>query len=299
MDKLEAMKRFILVAKKGSFTACANQLNLPKASISQSIKSLEEKLGVRLLNRNTRSISLTSDGEIYLAKCEAILEEITILETYFQEKNEVITGLIRVDMPSRFLTNHVLPHLSSWFALYPKTTFQFSSKDYLIDPVKEGIDCLVRVGKLNESPFIAKKIGSMRLINCISPLYQKQYGTPSSLEALSHHFLIYYMPNLSGETHSFFEYLDKNNQLQHLAMKSLVTIDSTEAYFSACLAGLGIAQIPLQSVKKELALGTLQSILPQYEAEPMPISILYPSRKHLPRRVRFFIDWLHQLSPFL
>lgn len=293
MDKLEAMQRFLLVAQTGSFTRAAERLGLPKSSVSSAVKFLERHLGTRLLHRSTRNVTLTQDGESYLSRCRAILDEVDALESRFQHQNRDIRGTLRIDMPGRFLSNVVLPHLHEWLAAYPNTRFMLSSADHLVDPVKEGIDCVVRVGELADSSLIARPLTSFRIVNCASPAYVERHGVPERLADLVHHRLVGYAPKMESAPATF-EYVERG-RIRQLEMPSAVAVGSTEAYLSACLAGLGIAQIPWMGLVGHVQRGELVTLLHACEAEPMPVSLLYPSRRHFPKRLSLFIDWLDAL----
>jgi DNA-binding transcriptional LysR family regulator len=293
MDKFQAMQRFIRVAQTGSFTRAADDLNLPKSSISSAVQLLERDLGTRLFHRSTRQVTLTEDGEIYLEKCSKILSDLDALESQFQNDNEEIRGIIRVDMPSRYASTVVLPHLQAWMDQYPHVQIKISSADYRVDLVKEGIDCVVRVGELADSALIARPLVKYHIHNCASPEYLKKYGVPQSIESLQDHHLIDYAPKLSNSM-AMFEYVDQGETKQ-IFMESSLAVNGTDAYLSACLAGLGIAQMPAIGVQKHLEEGSLIRILPEFEAKVMQVSLIHSSRRQIPKRVSLFMDWLEIL----
>jgi DNA-binding transcriptional LysR family regulator len=293
MDKFEAMQRFVLVAQTNSFTRAAEMLGLPKSTISSAVQSLEKQLGTRLFHRSTRRINLTQDGEAYLPQCQAILAELDALESQFQHQNEDVRGVLRVDMPSRFASTIVFPHLSEWLDAYPNTQLKISCADYDIDPTREAVDCLIRVGVLNDSALIARPLVTYRIVNCVSPGYIEKYGEPDKLADLEQHQLIDYAQKI-GNSPAMFEYVE-DGQIKQLSMPSALAVNSTDAYLSACLSGLGIAQIPKIGVIEYLKKGELVSILSRFEAEPMPVSLLYPSRRQIPKRLSLFMDWIESL----
>ncbi|ABI70772.1 LysR family transcriptional regulator [Shewanella sp. 11B5] len=299
MNKFEAMRRFVHVAQTGSFTQAAAALHLPKSSISTAVESLEQLLGTRLFQRSTRRVTLTHDGAIYLAQCRQILHDIDALESQFQHENDSVRGVIKVDMPSRFANKTVLPRLSEWCERYPHVNVVISSTDYHIDPIKSGVDCLIRVGNQGNSLLIARPLTQYRIINCISPTYIQRYGTPSTLADLQHHRMIGYVPTVNHSASidynsAEFDYVEQGQNCQH-TVPSVISVTNSDAYTSACLAGLGIAQIPQMGVTDYLNTGRLIRILHQYEAAPMPVSILYPSRSQLPKRLSLFMDWLDSI----
>lgn len=293
MDKFEAMKRFLSVAQTGSFTRSAEILGLPKSSITSAVQSLEKQLGTRLFHRSTRSVILTQDGADYLPQCRAILTELDALDNLFQQQNDSIRGLLRVDMPSRFASTVVLPHLTEWLDAYPNIELMISCADFRIDPVKEAVDCVVRIGELNDSALIARPLATLNVLNCASPGYIDKFGMPNTLADLQNHRLIGYSPKMEY-SFALFEYVEQG-KVKQLAMPSSLTVNSTDAYLSACLAGLGIAQIPITGIQEFLKAGSLISVLHEFEAEPMPVSLLYSSRKQIPKRLSLFMDWLEAL----
>lgn len=290
MDKFDAMQRFVQVAQSGSFTQAAERLGLPKSSVSQAVTQLEKHLGTRLFHRSTRSVTLTPDGEHYLPQALQLLAELDALDSQFHRSPEQIEGTLRIDMPSRFATSIVLPNLNSWIERYPQVKLKISSSDARVNMVKEGIDCVVRVGTLSDSTLIARPLTHLDVYNLVSPGYIKQFGKPETLAQLSRHRLIDYSSSLS-DAPSCFEYED-GAQTRHIDMPSALTVSGTEAYLSACLAGLGIAQIPCSGIEPYLARGELLRILPDAQCAAMPVNLLYPSRRQLPKRVSLFMDWL-------
>lgn len=293
MDKFEAMQRFVLVAQSGSFTKAADALGLPKSSISSAVQGLEKSLGTRLFHRSTRSVTLTQDGETYLPQCQTLLAELDAIGSQFQRNPNDIRGILRVDMPSRFATTIVIPHLASFIEKYPNIRLKISSADYRVDPIKEGIDCVIRVGELDDSSLIARPLTQYRSLNCVSPNYAEAYGIPQTLTELANHKLIEYSHTL-GNLDAQFEYME-DGKVKQQSMPSSLAVNGTDAYLDACLSGLGIAQIPAIGVESFIENGLLLPVLPQFEAEPMPVSLLYPSRRQPPKRLVVFMDWLQSI----
>lgn len=298
MDKIESMKRFISVARTGSFTQAAEQLNVPKSAISNAVSQLENHLNTRLFHRSTRRVSLTESGERYLPKCMQLLEDLDELEESFQTQNQRIAGVIRVDMPSRFLSTMVMPRLNEWFEKHPHTQIRIIGADHRIDPIKERVDCVIRAGKLDDSELIAKKLGTMNMVNCVSQSYIEQYGTPTSLSDLEHHIVVDYSPN-QGQGNGEFEYVYHQDGVQpathYIPMKSLISVSTTDAYLSAGLNGLGIIQLPDNGIREYLQTGELIEVLPEFHCQAMPIAIVYQSRQQMPKRIRYFMEWIEEI----
>lgn len=290
MDKIETMRRFVSVAQTGSFTQAAERLNAPKSAISNAISQLENHLNTRLFHRSTRRVSLTEAGERYLPQCVQILDELSALEQQFQMQNQILTGIIRIDMPSRFLSTMVMPRLPEWFEMHPQTQIRVIGADYRIDPIKEQVDCVIRAGKLDDNHLFARRLGTMKMVNCVSPNYLKQYGTPTTLEELSQHFVVDYSPN-QRQNNSEFEYYHKE-KIQMISVPSLISVSTTDAYLSAGLNGLGIIQLPENGIQHYLQQKQLIAILPQHCCQEMPVSIVYESKRQQPKKIRYFMDWI-------
>jgi DNA-binding transcriptional LysR family regulator len=293
VDRFDMMMRFKETARLGSFSRAAHVLGVPKSSVSQSISQLEAQIGTRLLHRSTRSVRLTADGEAFLPHCQALLAEWDALESQFISNPALITGELRVDMPSRFATHFLLPRLNEFITAYPHIKLKISSVDHQVDLVKEGFDCVIRVGELRDSSLIAKPLFTYPVYNCVSHSYAKAHGVPLSLEDLKDHSLIEYSHSLS-QREGEFEYF-RDGTIHSRTMPSAISVNSTEAYYSACINGLGIAQIPLLHEKQELEGSGLISVLPNFQPKPMPANILYVSRRQMPKRLRVFIDWIQSL----
>ncbi|AIR59986.1 MULTISPECIES: LysR family transcriptional regulator [Cedecea] len=290
MDKIHAMQLFVRVAELESFTRAADTLGLPKGSVSRQIQALETSLGTRLLHRTTRRVQLTQDGMVYYERCRDLLTNLDELDGLFQTDPASVSGRIRVDMPVTLARGLIIPKLPGFLQQYPGIELELSSSDRMVDVVREGFDCVVRVGHLKDSGLVARPLGKFTMINCASPDYLSRFGYPESLDDLASHALVHYAQNLGTRPQGFEVWLDKTTQW--VKTGGLITVNSTETYQAACVAGLGIIQVPRVGVKTQLKEGSLVEILPQYRAEPMPISLLYPHRRNLSRRVHLFMEWL-------
>ncbi len=289
MNRLDAMQIFVRVAELASFTKAADSLGLPKASISTSVQQLESLLGTRLLHRTTRRVQLTLDGQIFYERSKDLLADMDELESLFQQGASNLGGRLRIDMPSAMAKNQLIPRLPEFVAQHPHLQIEISSTDRRVDLVQEGFDCVIRVGKLSDSSLIARPIGRLELINCASPEYLARLGTPHTLADLARHQLIHYAPTLGGKSAGF-EYT-QDDDVKFLTMAGNITVNNSDAYTAACLAGFGIAQIPRVGAHENLQQGKLVELLPQYRARAMPVSLLYANRRNLARRVQVFMDW--------
>ncbi|MDQ7968328.1 MAG: LysR family transcriptional regulator [Oxalicibacterium faecigallinarum] len=297
MNKLEAMQVFRRVAELASFTRAAESLGLPKASVSTSVQQLESLLGTRLLHRTTRKVQLTQDGIAFYARCRDLLSDVEELETLFAHTPGALHGRLRVDMPTGVAKNLVIPQLPAFLEQHPGIEIELSSTDRRVDLVQEGFDCVLRIGMLSDSGLIARSLGEFDMVNCVSPAYVARYGIPMHLDDLDAHMMVGYATTLGTKPYPF-EYLDTTAGSGVYAwrmLKANVTVNNAESYSNACLAGLGIIQVPRVSAREQLLDGSFIEVLPALMARPMPISLLYPNRRHLPKRVQVFMDWLSEL----
>ncbi|QNM96078.1 LysR family transcriptional regulator [Chitinimonas koreensis] len=295
MDQLDAMQIYVRVAELSSFTQAAESMGLPKASISSAVQQLESQLGTRLLHRTTRKVQMTQDGQAFYERSKDLLADMDELQTMFLAGQADLTGRLRVDMPNGIAQHIVMPQLPAFLAAHPKLEVELGSTDRRVDLVREGFDCVLRVGTLADSSLIARPLGHFRLLNCASRDYLSRRGTPRRLEDLVAHSLIHYVPVL-GARSAGFEYLDPaSGETRFLAMAGAVTVNNSDAYMAGCLAGLGLIQVPEVGVGKHLASGQLVEVLPDWRAAPMPVSLLYANRRQLPRRVQAFMAWIAEV----
>jgi DNA-binding transcriptional LysR family regulator len=293
MDRLDQLRSFLRVAELGSFTAAADQLGLPKASVSLAVQRLEAEVGVQLLHRTTRRVQLSADGAQFQQRARDLLDDMDELQGMFRRDTGQLKGRLRVDMSSGLARQLVVPHLPAFLDRHPGLEIELSGTDRRVDLVREGFDCVLRVGPLDDNTLVARPLGVMHIVNCASPGYLASHGMPQTLDDLAAHALIHYVGTL-GQRSPGFEYHD-GQDYRSLPMRGAVTVNSGEAYSAAALAGLGIIQVPRLGARQALAAGTLVEVLPQCVAEPMPVTLLYAQRRHLPRRAAAFMDWVAAL----
>ncbi len=290
MNKLELLRTFVRVTELSSFTQAGESLGLPRSTVSEHVQALEALLGARLLQRTTRTVQATQDGRVLYERSKDLLAHMEELEGLFRQDEAQLAGRIRVDMPNAMARGLVMPQLPSFMARHPLVEMEISSSDRQVDVIAEGFDCVVRVGAQPDQSVVARKVCSMPMVNCVSPAYLQRYGVPETIADLAQHQLVHYVRPL-GARSAGFEYL-LGNKVQRVAMAGRVTVSSTDAYQAACLGGLGIIQVPLLGVRDLLASGELVSVLPDYLAPPLDVSMLYAGQRHLPLRVRVFMEWL-------
>lgn len=294
MNFLEHMRVFSRVAELSSFTLAADNLGLPRATVSTAVQQLENQLGARLLHRTTRKVQLTQDGQAFYERCVDALADMDELQTMFQQKDAtLLKGRVRIDMSTVMAQDAVLPHLPDLLRQHPRLEVELSSTERRVDLVREGFDCVLRAGKVVEPGLIAKPLCAMRLVNCVSAAYAERHGVPQTLADLQRHRLVHYVAVLGGKSAGF-EYLQGDTD-RAVAMPGAVTVNNAVAYQSACLSGLGIIQAPYVGLRRWIASGELRMVLPDYEARPLPLSLVYASRRNQSARVRVVMDWLERV----
>ncbi len=292
MSFLDQMFIFSRVAELSSFTQAADSLGLPKASVSTAVQQLENRLGARLLHRTTRKVVLTHDGQSFYERCKDALADMDELQTMFQlQSANALKGRIRLDMSTVMARQAVLPRLPGLLKQHPQLQIEISSTERRVDLVREGFDCVVRAGKVTDPGLIARPIGDLRMVNCVSPGYIERFGVPHALQDLAKHTLVHYAATL-GAKPTGFDYVDGGEE-RALSMPGQVTVNNAEAYQAACLAGLGMIQAPFVGVRELIAQGQLVQVLTHWSATPMPLSLVYAHRRNLSTRVRVVMDWLH------
>lgn len=291
MDQLKSMRIFKTVADCNSFTQAAEQLDLPKPTVTNAVQSIERQLGVRLLQRTTRKVSLTVEGALYLERCTALLNELEDMNGLFIGDGRLLSGAVRVDLPERLAHLSVIPALPEFFQRHPGIQVRLGSNDRFADLVGEGIDCAVRGGTLRDSTLVARRIAAMEQINVAAPAYLARHGTPLTLDDLRHHTAVNFFSSQTGRDMEW-EYVDPHGAERSLTMRSQVSVSGTEALIAACVAGLGLIQAPRRGLARLLDDGALVEVLPEWRPAPMPLNIVYSHNRHLSPRVKVFVDWL-------
>lgn len=290
---LSSLHVFIRVADLQSFSQAAEQLGMAKARVSTTIQQLEAELGTRLLARTTRRVRLTADGELFRTRSLALLAEAEAMGKLFRDEQEPLAGTLRVDLPVRLALQHIIPALGGFLGAHPALHLALSTTDHPVHPIHEGFDCVLRVGPPGTGDWIARPVGSLPLCNVASPAYLAHRGTPSALADLAGHTLVHYAPDLAGPCPGW-EYRGPDG-VRYQPMPSVLTVNGTDAYEAAALAGLGLIQPPRAGVAAHLAAGRLVEVLPEFTGPALPVSLLHAPGRVLPRRTRVFMDWLEAL----
>lgn len=288
MDRFDAMHVFTRVVERRSFTLAAEDTGLPRSTVSDAVKELEARLGVRLLLRTTRHVSPTLDGEAYYQRCLAILADIEDAEGAFAGVKP--KGLLRVDVHGTLARHFVLPNLPSFLETYPDIEFYMSEGDRLVDLVREGIDCVLRVGTPQDSDLIARRVAMLDEVTLASPAYIEKFGLPEHPERLDGHRMVGF--RATGSIAALPLEFTVDGMVRNITIPATVTVNAAESYVSTARLGLGLIQIPRYHATNDLAAGTLVEVLPAFPPTRTPVSLLYPRSRQLSPRVRVFIDWL-------
>jgi DNA-binding transcriptional LysR family regulator len=297
-DLLLAYRVFARIAELKSFHRAAESLGLSNTYVSTLLRQLETQLGSRLLARTTRSVQLTSDGQLFYPRCVELLAELDELNQLFVPWQGELSGKLRIDMPTGIARSVVLPALPAALTAQPKLQLDISSTDRKVDLVAEGFDLVVRIGSIDSEGLVAKQLGMAPLAIAASPAYLQRLGTPTSVAELSGHQQIHYVRHF-GATDPGLAYL-QDGIVQAVALPGAVTVNHTDSYQIACIEGLGLIQAPRFGLAPFFAAGTLVELLPELPQPAMPVWLLYPHRRHLTPRLHWAIQWLQNLiTPLL
>ncbi|WP_415891757.1 LysR substrate-binding domain-containing protein [Neptuniibacter sp. PT8_73] len=288
MDRITCMQVFTVVVKEKGFSAAARKLGISKVQVSNYIAQLETELGVRLLNRTTRQVSLTTTGFAYLEPCNNLLEGFNSLHHSVKELHQTPLGLLKITAPSTFAEIHLTPVLSIFKEKYPEVQIDLQLNDRYVDLIDEGYDLAIRIGKPQDSSLIAKPIGTIHSYLCASTDYLKQHSEIKTLSDLNNHQLIADTNYRSGKVWQFRH--KEDGQCQSVEVNAGLNINSAQAVRALVLNGQGISLCPDFAVKSHIESGAIKHLLPEWQAPTMEMSAIYPSRQHVSAKVRLFID---------
>jgi LysR family transcriptional regulator for bpeEF and oprC len=294
MDKFQAMQAFLRVVESGTFVKAAESLQLPKPTVTRLIQSLEEHLSVKLLNRTTRRVSVTSEGAAYYDRASRLLSELDELESSVVASRSAPKGRLKIDLPGSLGIAVIVPALASFRTKYPDIDLEIGVGDRSVDLIGDNVDCVVRGGELRDQSLIARRVGDVQLVTCASPGYLKAHGTPAHPKELDlSHTLIRSTLLPSGRLLPF--RLTKGDEVVEAEGHRMITLNDTNASVAAGLAGLGVVIAPSFLVQGPVGSGALALVLPEWDAPVIPIHIVYPPNRHLSAKVRVFVDWVVEL----
>lgn len=288
------MHIFARVVEMHSFSRAAESLSLPSSRVTRAVKDLEAFLGVRLLQRTTRYISLTPDGTIYYDHCRRLLAEIQAVESSFPGSADQPRGRLRVDMTLSLARLVILPSIKDFQSRYPDVELTLTVSDRTVEPVQETIDCVIRAGTPEDSPtLVAKRVGVFDWVTCASPEYLSQYGTPQTLEDLAQHHAVGYLSSRTARSKDWHFAVD--GEQRSVQMQERLIVNDTDAYVACGLKGVGLIRAGSYMVIEHLISGRLRRVLANYPSPAVPLSVLYPKNRHLSPTVRAFVNWVEQV----
>lgn len=296
MDKLESMQVYVCVVDAHSFAKAAEVLGLPRSTVSRVVKELETYLGIQLLQRTTRKLSVTADGRRYYLECKKLLADIATVESSFPGRFAQPRGRFKVGMPQSLARRWILPRLPSFLHQYPELELILCSSDNVEDIIQEGYDCAIRAGRIEDSTtLVARPLANFRWCVLASPDYIAANGKPDNVDSLERHHAVGYLNHRTGRTTDWLFTLDDGDCA--IRMKETLIVDDTDAYIQAGIQGFGLIRVASYLVAPYVQSGALVLCMDHLSFD-LPLSLVYPQNRYLPPAVRAFYDWsravLHQ-----
>jgi DNA-binding transcriptional LysR family regulator len=288
MDRFDAMRVFSRIVERRSFTQAADDLGLPRSSVTDAVKALEARLGVRLLQRTTRQVSPTLDGEAYYQRCVNLIADLEEAEGAFAGAKP--SGLIRVDVHGTQARHFLLPGLPDFLDEYPGIRLHIAEAHQPLDMIREGFDCILRTGDLADSPLIQRRLAMLERGTFASPAYLDRFGAPATPDGLDGHKMVGLVSQQTNEVTPLV-FRDRAG-LRELNLPTLITVTGPETNVAAACTGLGLIQVPRYRVETELATGALVEVLSDFPPSPLPVYILYSQTRQLSPRLRVFVEWV-------
>lgn len=296
MDQLLAMRAFSRVVEAGSFTRAAESLDMPNTTMSKLVQELEAHLGVKLLQRTTRKVTVTPEGQDYYAKATRILRDLEDIDSSFNLARGKPRGHLRIDVGGSTARDVLIPLLPDFLARYPDIRIDLGVSDRAVDLISDNVDCVIRGGPLDNSSLVARNIGHAEMITCASPAYLRQCGVPAYPEELKNgHRLVTYLSTRNGRAFPF--RFERDGEKSEIKLEHRVGVNESNAHLAAGVAGLGIIQTFRYAAAQALGEGALVEILQNWRPAPYPFHVVYPQNRHVTHRLRVFIDWLVERFP--
>ena len=293
MNKLQAMEVFVQVVDAGGFTRAAENMQLPKATVSTLVQALETTLAVKLLHRTTRQVSVTSDGAAYYERCLRILSDVREAEESLSTNRASPSGRLRVDVSTGMANDLIIPALPDFFERYPDIRLDLGCSDRAIDLIEEGVDCAIRGGNLPDSALIARRIGVLHFVVAGTPEYLAKHGRPAHPTDLANHRCVNYFSSKSGKAMEW-DFV-RGDETIMVSVPACLAVNDSTVYTNAGLQGLGLVQMASYKIESLVHTGLMELVLEDWTSEPMPINIVYPQNRHLSAKVRVFVEWVADL----
>lgn len=296
MDHVSRVEYFLAVVKQESFAGAARALGTSGPAVSKQVQALERSLGVKLLTRTTRHVSLTEEGAIYYQGARKAVEDLREAEQQIQDLKSCPTGKLKINAPMSFGSQFLTKPIAKFARQYPDLELEVDFSDRWVDVVAEGYDVLIRIAQLNDSNLVARKLAPCPIVLCAANSLLEHHGTPSLAEDLNNFPAVVYNRHSQKEV---WVYRDENGEKGSLSLKRVFAANTAEMQLAACLEGVGLALLPIFSVYKYLETGALVQVLPSYSTEPeRGIYAMYPQTRYLSTRTRLFIDYLSKESEY-
>lgn len=288
MDRLDRMQLFVRIVERRSFSAAAVDLGLARSTVTEAVKLLEEGIGTRLLERTTRHVTPTLDGRAFYERCLAILAEVDEAENIFRDAQP--RGLLRVDAHGFLTRTFLLPRLHEFLDRYPLLDLQIGQGDRLVDLVREGVDCVIRAGEIDDSGLIMRRLGTIAEITCAGRDYVEKHGMPSSPDDLEGHQAIGFISSRTGQIMPL-EFM-VGDEVRYVTLPSRLTVNNSDTMVDLARRGFGLMQAPRYRLQRDIDEGVLVEVLADFPPSPTRLTALYPQNRQLSPRVRVFIDWI-------
>jgi len=289
MDKLESMQVYVCVVDAHGFARAAEVLGVPRSTVSRVIKTLESWLGIQLLQRTTRKLSVTAEGRRYYEECKRVLADIAAMESSFPGRAAQPKGRFKVGMPQSLARHCIIPMLPEFLQQYPDLEMTLCSSDSVEDIIQQGYDCVIRTGRIDDSTtLVARPLGRFNWVIAASPTWIDRHGRPESLDDLQHHHAVGYLNHRTGRTTDWFFTLDEGDYA--VRMQETLIVDDTDAYIQAGIEGLGLIRVASYLIAPYLQSGALVTCVDHLSYD-LPLSLVYPQNSYLPPAVRAFYDW--------
>jgi LysR family transcriptional regulator for bpeEF and oprC len=293
MNKLQAMEVFVQVVDAGGFTRAAENMQLPKATVSTLVQGLEQALTVKLLHRTTRQVSVTSDGAAYYERCLRILADVREAEEALSTNRASPSGRLRVDVSTGIANDIIIPALPVFFERYPDIRLDLGCSDRPVDLIEEGVDCAIRGGALPDSALIARRVGVLHFVVAATPGYLNKHGRPRHPNDLLNHRCINYFSSKTGKTMDW-DFV-RDGETTMIAAPACLAVNDSVAMKTAGLQGLGLMLMSSFHAEKLVEAGQLELVLQEWGSDPLPINVVYPQNRHLSAKVRVFVEWVADL----
>jgi DNA-binding transcriptional LysR family regulator len=285
------MEIFVQAVDAGSFSAASRSLNTSVASVTRYVAHLEEHLGIRLMQRSSRKLSLTEGGNAYYARCRQILEDLADADSQVGAAAMQPKGVIKLSVPVSFGIHHLAPRWPEFLSRYPDVSLDLSITDRFADLLEDGFDAAIRVGRLTDSSLVARKLAPARMVVCAAPTYLARRSAPVEVADLAEHHCLPYTYMSPADEWA----LQRQGEVQKVRIKGRVNANNGDTLRAAALAGQGIVALPAFLVGPDLAAGRLVEVLPGWEMQELGVYAVYPSRRHMSAKLRVLLDFLGQV----